>query len=151
MGTLVGIASRSASRAPMQELAVADVTRERGVAEDFRGKPGDRQVTVLSRDAWEKACAELGAELSWTLRRANLLVEGVSLEQTTGRRLRVGEALLEVTCETDPCRVMDAQHPGLRAALEPEWRGGASCRVIHGGAVRVGDDVEWDPDPERGF
>jgi MOSC domain-containing protein YiiM len=45
--------------------------------------------------------------------------------------------------ETDPCPRMDAQHPGLTAALLPEWRAGVCCRVLKGGAIRSGDPVQY--------
>jgi len=138
-GRLEAIAIRSRSRAPMREIERADVSAHAGVAGDARGKPGPRQVTVLSAEAWTAACAELGAELPWTLRRANLLVSGVALEEASGSVLDIAGVRLEVTGETDPCRVMDLQHAGLRAALAPHWRGGVTCRVLAGGAIAVGD------------
>ena len=58
MGHLVGIARRDEKRAPMQELQSADVSEASGVAHDSRGKPGNRQVTVMSADAWRDVCAE---------------------------------------------------------------------------------------------
>ena len=125
----------------MRELPRATVSRETGVADDFRGGPGERQVTVLSREAWERACRAAGAELPWTTRRANLLVEGLELAETAGRRLVIGSVVLEVTGETDPCRRMDQQHAGLRTALEPEWRGGVTCRVLEPGPLAPGDEV----------
>jgi len=140
-GRLEAIAIRSRSRAPMREIERADVSIEAGVSGDSRGQPGERQVTVLSVEAWAAACAELGTDLPWTLRRANLLVSGVELQATSGSVIDVAGVLLEVTGETDPCRVMDLQHPGLRAALAPDWRGGVTCRVLVGGAVAVGDVV----------
>lgn len=143
-GKLIGIARREKSRGPMEELEDVDVSPAAGVAGDFRGRPGARQVTVLSREAWEAACAELGADLAWTTRRANLLVEGIDLEATTGRRLCIGSVRLEITGETDPCPRMDEQRPGLRAALESAWRGGATCRVVQGGSLRPGDPAKWD-------
>lgn len=136
---LLGIAVRTASRAPMRTLTRARVSLERGVEDDLRGRPGERQVTVLAREAWDRACAELGAELDWTTRRANLLVEGLDLEQSRGRRIAIGTLVLEVSGETDPCQRMDEQRDGLRAALTPEWRGGASCRVLSPGEISVGD------------
>ena len=141
MGKLVGIAIRAKTRVPMRELTRADVTREAGVADDFRGAAGPRQITVLAREDWDAACAELGVELPWTTRRANLLVEGIALPRAPGARLRIGAAVLEVTCETDPCQVMDRQHQGLRAALTPDWRGGVSCRVVEPGEIAAGDPV----------
>ena len=51
MGRLEGIARRDRKRAPMQTLDRAHISTETGVAKDFRGKPGDRQVTVISASA----------------------------------------------------------------------------------------------------
>jgi hypothetical protein len=144
-GRLLGVATRSGKRVPMRELDAADVTTASGVANDPRGTPGPRQVTVMAREAWDAACRELGAELAWTLRRANLLVEGVALAETVGRRLNVGAVKLEVCEENPPCRVMDAQHAGLRAVLAPEWRAGVACRVLEGGRGGLSDAVWWDP------
>ena len=142
MGRLLGIATRTATKVPMHEPERARISPERGVEGDFRGKPGPRQVTVLGRAAFEAACAELGVALAWTIRRANLYVDGVELADSTGARLAIGDVLLEITGENEPCRVMDLQHEGLRAALGPAWRAGVACRVLRGGAVSVGDPVE---------
>mgnify|MGYP003337364538 CR=1 FL=1 len=142
MPNLLAIAIHRASRAPMETLTEAAVTLERGVANDFRGKPGKRQVTVVAREGWQEACRTLGAEVPWTARRANLLVEGVALAQTTGRRLRIGELELEITGETTPCHRMDEARDGLQTALKPDWRAGVTCRVVKPGTIRVGDAVE---------
>jgi hypothetical protein len=34
--------------------------------------------------------------------------------------------------------------PGLRAAMYPDWRGGAFAQILDGGAVGVGDVVTWE-------
>ena len=125
----------------MQELESATVSAERGVADDFRGRPGQRQVTLISADVWREVCDELGAELPWTTRRANLLVAGVDLPKAAGGVIEIGPVRLEVTMETDPCPRMDEQHEGLTAALVPDWRGGVCCRVLAGGDLAVGDPV----------
>lgn len=144
MGKLVGIAYRTAKRGPMRELENAEITKSDGVAGDFRGLPGPRQVTVLSREGWMETCEDLGATLEWKLRRANLFVEGVDLKDSAGGVLRIGGGLvLQVTGELAPCRRMDEAHGGLRRALRPDWRGGATCRVLEDGIVRVGDVVEF--------
>lgn len=140
-GELVSIAIRAATKAPMEELRSARVSLERGVVGDSRGRPGPRQVTVLAEEGWRAACRDLGVELPWTLRRANLLVRGIALEASIGARVRIGGALLEVTEETAPCRVMDLQHQGLRQALGPDWRGGVSCRVLEAADISVADPV----------
>lgn len=144
MGRLVGIARREKKRAPMEQLEVAEISTETGVAEDSRGKPGHRQVSVLSADVWRDICDELGREIPWTMRRSNLLVEGIALPRRAGDTIRIGGVRLEVRTEVDPCSRMDEQCPGLTDALRPDWRGGVGCRVIAGGAVRIGDAVSID-------
>lgn len=141
MAQLTGIARRDAKRAPMQTLSSAEVSATAGVADDFRGKAGKRQVTVLDARAWRQVCAELNADLPWTMRRANLLIDGLDLPQRAGDLLRIGETVLRVERETDPCSRMDEQHAGLTAALAPEWRGGVCCSVVRGGQVAIGDVV----------
>lgn len=143
MGRLVGIARRDRKRAEMQTLAEADITQASGVALDFRGNPGKRQVTVISADVWRQVCRELGRTVPWTTRRANLLVEGVVLPKSAGGEIRIGAVRLQVTGETDPCSRMEEQCAGLKAALQPDWRGGVCCRVLQDGAVRIGDTVSF--------
>ena len=81
----------------MQELPRAEVTAGSGVADDFRGRSGRRQVTVLSLEDWQAACAQAGRpELPWTSRRANLLVSGLDLAAAgaaaaAGCVLRIGD------------------------------------------------------------
>jgi len=138
------IAYRKKPKAPMTETDNVEITCEQGVLPDFRGKPGKRQVTLLSLQSWQDACAELGAELPWTFRRANILIDGLRFSAfDVGRIIRIGEAELQVMIETDPCPRMDAQHQGLTAALLPDWRAGVCCKVLKGGTVQVGDAVRY--------
>lgn len=142
MGRVLGIARRAAKRADMETLESTVIGTASGVAGDSRGKPGDRQITLLSSDAWKAACAAVGRELPWTTRRANILVDGVTLPRAAGSLIEIGSARLEVTMETAPCSRMDEQCDGLRQALMPDWRGGVCCRVIDGGEIRIGSPVK---------
>lgn len=141
MGKLHGIAIRSAKRKPMQALTVASVSCEKGVDIDFRGKPSNRQVTVLDVDAWNDACVLLGESLDWKVRRSNLLVKGLTLYETTGQLIVIGDVVLKITQETDPCKRMEEAVEGLFDALNPQWRGGVCCRVVQGGEIKLNDDV----------
>ena len=140
-GRLKAISRHAVSGGPVETIETATITEEDGIEGNVR-KSRRRRVTVIAEEAWAAACNELGTDLPWTLRRANLLVEGLELPREPGARLRIGEVLLEVTQEVDPCAVMDAQHPGLKAALTPDWRGGVGCMVIEEGRVSVGDTAE---------
>jgi MOSC domain-containing protein YiiM len=84
---------------------------------------------------------ELGAEIPWHTRRANVLVEGLDLPALKGRRVRVGGAEVMLIDETRPCGLMDRQHEGLRKALIPACRGGLHGRVVRAGTFHVGDMV----------
>ena len=148
-GRLIGIARRPARHAPMETVDEIDISLERGVEGDHKGaKFKRRAVTILAREDWETALADLAASggearpLDWTARRANLLVEGVRLPRAIGATLRIGPVLLEVTYPTTPCARMDEAREGLRRALHPEWRGGVTCQVLEGGRVAIGDRVE---------
>jgi MOSC domain-containing protein YiiM len=140
-GKLLGIAIRSHSRAPMNEVDIVKITEDHGITNDSRGKPGGRQVTVLAAEDWDVTCEVLGKELAWTCRRANLLVEGISLKESTGLTIGLGDVMLMVTGETEPCTRMDETEQGLQMALAPDWRGGVCCRVIRGGTISNGTPV----------
>ena len=63
--------------------------------------------------------------------------------EPNGGEIRIGAVRLQVTGETDPCSRMEEQCAGLKAALQPDWRGGVCCRVLQDGAVRIGDTVSF--------
>lgn len=146
MGTVAGIARHARPRGPMEVLDRVTITVESGLDGDFRGavKPGGRgrrQVSLIERGDWDAAMADLGVDHHWSARRANLLVEGLDLPQIEGVRLRIGEVVLLVTQECDPCSRMEEVEPGLKAALTPDWRGGALTKVLAGGTIAVGDAI----------
>jgi MOSC domain-containing protein YiiM len=140
MARLIAIARAPYRRAALVELPEAQVSLTRGIEGDARGATPGRQVTALFKEGWDAACRDLGVELPWVTRRANLLIEGLDVPRA-GVRFAVGGAVLEVTAECDPCRVMEAAHRGLRSALTPDWRGGVCCKVRQAGTIRAGDAV----------
>ncbi len=143
MSTLINIAFRTTSKASMQTCDQANISLTKGVEQDFRGSAKNRQVTILSTVDWLQVCKEIDADLPWTIRRANLLVDKLTFSQAdVGKTLRIGDIELEITRETDPCSRMDDQHQGLKSALMSEWRGGVCCKVIKAGSLKVGDSVE---------
>ena len=132
IGKLLGIAVREKHRAAMTEIPLVSITAEAGLSGDFYGGRGsaNRQVTVLAAEAWQAVCRDHGQDLPWTVRRANLLIEGLPLAHTTGAIITIDNVQLEITGETDPCNRMDEASAGLRSAIEPEWRGGVCCRAV---------------------
>lgn len=142
-GRIEALWSKRAHRGPMDPRAEATLVSDQGMVGSV-GRSRRRQVTVLSREAWEAATTALDTAVDPSMRRANFLVSGIDLHDTRGRVLRIGDCRLVVGGELTPCERMDEAAPGLQAALTPEWRGGVFAHVQAGGTVRVGDEVGWE-------
>ncbi len=142
-GRLEALWSKRAHRGPMDPQADAVLVPSKGMVGSV-GRSTRRQVTLLSREAWEEATTEIGAAVDPSMRRANLLVSGLDLYDTRGRVLRIGACRLRIGGELTPCERMDEASPGLQTALTPRWRGGVFAQVEEGGTVAVGDVAEWE-------
>ncbi len=142
MGNVIGIARREKLRAEMETIDSVYVDEKTGLSGDIRGTALKRQVTLLSAKAWSEVCHELEADLPWTTRRANILIENIDFHQGSGYKIQIGEVLLLVTRQTDPCSRMDEQYSGLTNALMSDWRGGVCCSVVKGGNISLGDEVK---------
>jgi len=147
-GKLAGIARHAQPKGPMETVAQVAVSTAEGVHGDFRGglastKPGrTRQVSLIEADCVAAAMAEAGALVDWSECRRNLLVTGIRIPRAAGTQVQVGTSLvIEITDECNPCERMEALHPGLLAALTPDWRGGFLGRVIEDGEIAVGDEI----------
>ncbi len=136
--------SKRAHRGPMDLLREAKFVAGQGI-EGSVGPSSTRQVTIISLDAWRTMAKELGHEVDPIARRANVLVSGVALAHTRGRILRLGAVRIRLLGETRPCERMDEAQPGMRAAMEHEWRGGVYGQVLDDGLVTVGDAVTVEP------
>lgn len=132
----------------MDSLSDARLVEGAGI-EGNANQGGRRQVTVISAESWARVEEELGTRIDPSARRANLLIEGLDLQETRGRVLRVRPTRIHLLGETRPCPRMDEAHPGLMEALDPQWRGGAYGQVVDGGSIAVGDPVAWDGELAR--
>lgn len=135
-------------KGPMDRREAATLVAGKGLAGNAN-QGGRRQVILLAEEGWQEATAELGVDLDPALRRGNLLLSGIDLENTRGRTLRIGPVLLRIWTECTPCYQMDQAYSGLKTALRPHWRAGACAEVIAGGEVRVGDEVAWEEDAQQ--
>ena len=97
--------------------------------------PPWREVLLASREHLDAVGVEPGAI------RENVTVDGADVQSwPVGQRVKVGEALLEITMVCDPCHRMDELRSGLRAAIE--GKRGMLARVVEGGAIALGDPVD---------
>jgi len=120
-----------------------------GLLEDDFGLVGDahadccthRQVSLLAVESIDKMRA-LGLELSPGDFAENLTTEGIDLVSLpVGTRVSVGkQVLLEVTQIGKECHAKCAIYKQVGKCIMPEE--GVFARVIKGGPVRVGDQIE---------
>lgn len=111
---------------------------------DFlRESPCHLHVTIQSRELLDRAAADLGHAFDAGATRRNITVDEGEIPTKPGTRLRIGDVELEVVRLSAPCRLLDDWiGPGAMSAMQR--RGGAVCRLIGSGTIRVGDPVEFD-------
>jgi len=123
-------------RLPMKALDEARAIQDTGFEGCAHGRPGSqRQVLLMDRETLE------GFGLAPGELKENITTQGLDVGGLRrGQRLRVGEAVLEVTLPCEPCGRMD----DIRRDLQHELRGrrGKLCRVVEGGMIRRGDAIE---------
>jgi len=120
----------------------ATMVEGRGI-EGNANQGGKRQVTLISKEMWEKLMNEVGGDKDPSSRRANLMVSGVDLSDTRGRVLAIGDVRVRIHGETRPCERMEEAQQGLKSAMEGSWNGGAFGEVLDDGTISVGDVVAW--------
>ena len=141
-GRLQAIWIKRVHQGPMDAVDRAVLRAGRGIVGNA-DQGGRRQVTLIERGTWDSVIEELGGYLDPAIRRANLLISGLSLAGTRGRVLRIGSCRLRINGETRPCNLMDEARSGLRGALASPWRGGAYAEVLDDGEIELGAPVGW--------
>jgi MOSC domain-containing protein YiiM len=137
--------------------AMRPVDEVRAVA--GRGLDGDRyatrrgywtdvdecQVTLIQGEDLDAITASSGVAVQDGQHRRNIVTRGVDLRALAGRTFRIGEATFAYDRPRPPCRYIEGlTEPGMTRALAAR-RGGICVRVIDGGVVRPGDEIELLP------
>jgi len=142
-GRVEAIWLKRSHRGPMDAVPELRVSSDSGIVGGV-DRSRRRQITLIEREVWDRLMRELGGDTDPSARRANVLLTGIRLANTRGRVLRLGEARLAIGGELTPCERMDEVLPGLRAAMRPDWGGGAFAQVLGDALIHVGDAAEWE-------
>ena len=153
-GRVTWLGVRPGRELPMLELSEVELIAERGVRGDYtalgRGG-GKRQVTLLQAEHLDVIARLVEREQVTPLElRRNVVVSGINLLALRSRRFRIGAAVLEGTGSCEPCSKMERElgRGGYNAV---RGHGGILARVLIGGLIRLGDEVDFvlDGDGER--
>lgn len=136
MATICHLFRATMRRLPMEELHEARIVANFGIEGCVHGRTGSkRQLLLVDQESLD------AMQLVPGIVRENITTEGLAVNALPlGQRLRIGEALLEVTGVCTPCDQMEKIRPGLRREIR--GRRGMLCRVLEGGLVRAGDRIE---------
>jgi MOSC domain-containing protein YiiM len=120
----------------MEELSSALMIENAGLDGCAHARPnGKRQVLLVDVETLRKFALAPG------IIRENITTEGLDVNALPeGQKLSVGEVELVVSLVCEPCEQIEA----LRAGLQEEMVGqrGMLCRVVRGGTVKVGDEIQ---------
>ena len=138
-GRVAWIGLRPERRAEVQPVTEVRID-EAGLAGDH-GRAGKRAVTLVQAEHLPVIGAMLGqGPVAPEVLRRNLVVSGINLGALKGRRVRVGEALLEWTTICAPCSRME-EALGFGGYSAVRGHGGWCARVLEPGRVALGDAV----------
>ena len=121
---------------PVRVLAAAEIVPNFGLAGDAHARPNsDRQLLLIDAETLRDLDLPSGNL------KENVTTVGLPLQSLpSGQRLRVGSAIVELTKSCPPCADLNEIRPGLQRAIV--GRRGVLARVVAGGEVRVGDEIE---------
>lgn len=144
-GRLEWIGLRPARREPVVSVDRTEALTDLGLAGDRRcdGMAGSaRQVTLIMAEHIDVVARLLQREtIDPALLRRNLVVSGINLQALRHQRIRIGNAVFELTAQCHPCsRMEETLGPGGTAAMLSH--GGLCAKIIQSGEIRVGDAVE---------
>ena len=136
MGEILHLFTAFVHRQPLREVAEVEAIGDKGFQGCIHGRAGSKRQLLLMDIETLIAMAIAPGQV-----KENITTQGLKVQELTqGQRLRVGEALLEVTGACGPCHLMNEIRPGLEQELKGQR--GTLCRVLQGGKVRQGDRME---------
>jgi MOSC domain-containing protein YiiM len=123
-------------RFPMEEVEEALAIYQQGFKGCIHGrKDSSRQLSLMDSETLVRFGLAPGTV------KENITTVGMDFQALeTGMRMRVGEALLEISEPCHPCARMDDIRQGLRRELKGQR--GWLCRVVEQGTIRRGDGIE---------
>ena len=139
MGVICGICVSEEKGTQKHEIPAVELVEDWGLRGDAHAGKWHRQVSLLGLAQIEEFRAR-GAEVSFGAFGENLIVDGFQPRLLpVGTRLRIGDALLEITQIGKECHQHCAIRQTMGDCIMP--REGVFARVLVGGFIRLGDSI----------
>ena len=148
-GELLHIHTCASGGKPMRAHDAASLTAGVGIEGDryalgtgfYSHKPDIREVTLIEWETLTALLRDHDIELRPDEHRRNLTVRGVPLNHLVGRQFSIGGVILEGGRLNTPCKYLD-KLVGKSVCDRLRHRSGLNCRIVEGGVIEVGQNVE---------
>lgn len=139
MGKVMAVCISEKKGTQKTRVSEGILIEEHGIEGDAHAGKWHRQVSLLSYETIEAFKAR-GAQIEDGAFGENVIVEGIDLiHLPIGTRLRCGEILLEVTQIGKECHSHCEIFKKMGECIMPS--NGIFTRVLHGGLMREGDEI----------
>lgn len=146
MGKILAVCISEKKGTTKKNVGTGYLKEEFGILNDAHGGNWHRQVSLLSGEKIEEFRKKIWVE--YGAFGENLVVEGFDFRQLpVGSRFAVGEAVLEMTQIGKECHNDCVIKQQTGECIMP--REGVFTRVIHGGEIHVGDEMQLLPPLEN--
>ena len=146
MGIIQAICISEVRGVQKHAIPEADLTPEWGIVGDAHGGNWHRQVSLLGLEKIEAFRAK-GADVAYGAFGENLVVDGFDFRTLpVGTLLAVGDVLLQMTQIGKECHNHCAIYKAVGDCIMP--REGVFAKVLHGGHIKVGDEMKLIPRAE---
>ena len=143
MGKIMAVCISEKRGTQKKNIEKVRLSENFGLEGDAHGGNWHRQVSLLSYEK-VRAFEEKGISVEDGAFGENLLVEGFDFKTLPVRtRFRCGDALLEMTQIGKECHSHCEIYQAVGDCIMP--REGVFARVLHGGEIQIGDELEIVP------
>ncbi len=140
MGKVLAVCISEKKGTEKQNVGSAKFIEDWGIENDSHAGKWHRQVSLLSHEKIEAFRAR-GAEVIDGAFGENLVVEGIDFRSLpVGTKFRCNDVVLELTQIGKECHSGCAIFQKMGECIMP--REGVFSRVLHGGVISVGDELE---------
>lgn len=140
-GRVVGINISEKKGVPKKPIPEGNFIKDFGLEGDAHAGKWHRQVSLLAQESIERMKAIGIKGLCSGKFAENITTEGIELHKLgVGTKLRIGEVLLEISQIGKECHEKCAIYKRVGQCIMPTE--GIFARVLEGGKIRVGDNIE---------